>query len=454
MTMDGPHPDALNSPQAGEQLDAREAEALRILGAQSDALLNAVDEGVYCLDADGNTLFVNEAGLRMLGFTAREMRGKSQHALIHYRYADGTPFPEEACPIYSSVHDGVHQRVGGDIFWRKDGSALPVDYTSMPIREGRRILGAVVTFRDISGQQEAQAQADRLASERAARAEAELARKELELSRRRFRLALDAGNMGSWEWDIAGGRVIWSPEVEGLFGIPEASFSGTMEEYASRIHPDDRDASTGLVQTALAERRATHHVLHRIVWPDGSVHWLESNGHFIYDDEGNPLRLTGVSSDVTDVRAEAEARRASEENYRFLTESLPVQVWTAQPDGQLDYVTQRVADFFGKPASEILRDGWKDVVHPDDLPRAGAAWMHSVATGDPYSVEFRLRRHDGEYGWHLSRAIAQRSPSGAILRWFGTNTDIEDQKRTESALADATRGTASRDGRPRAEPPA
>jgi PAS domain S-box-containing protein len=445
MTTDGPHQLAPKSPDVGEQLDAREAEALRILGTQSDALLNAVDEGVYCLDPNGNTLFVNEAGLRMLGYTAREMRGKSQHALIHSRYADGTPFPEEACPIYSSVHDGVHQRVGGDIFWKKDGSALPVDYTSMPIREGRRILGAVVTFRDISGQQEARAQADRLASERAARAEAEGARKALELSDRRLRLALDAGNMGSWEWDIAGGRLFWSPELERLFGIPEGSFNGTMDEYTSRIHPEDRDASAALVQSALAERRATHHVLHRIVWPDGSVHWLDSNGHFIYDDEGNPLRLTGVSADVTLVRAEADARRASEENYRFLTENLPVQVWTAQPDGQLDYVTQRVADYFGKPALEILRDGWKDVVHPEDLPRAGAAWMHSLATGDPYNVEFRLRRHDGKYGWHLARAIAQRGLTGAIVRWFGTNTDIEDQKRTESALAQATRGQ-ERDG--------
>ncbi len=433
--MTNPSSPHLSDATAEGQFEERQAEALRILGTQSDLLLNAVDEGVYCLDANGNTLFVNEAGARMLGYTAREMRGKPQHALIHSKYADGTDFPEEACPIYSSVHHGVHQRVGADVFWKKDGSPLPIDYTSTPIKEGRRILGAVVTFRDISDQQEAARQASRLSSERAARAEAEAAKRALEVSDHRLRMALDAGRMGSWEWDIVGERIIWSPELERLYGIPEGSFGGTMAEYREHLHPDDRDSVVERFQTALAERRPTHHSVHRIVRPDGGIRWLDSNGRFIYADDGTPVRLTGVSADVTEARAESEARRASEESYRFLMESLPVQIWTAKPDGNLDYVTQRVADYFGKPVEAMLVEGWKDVVHPDDLARAGAAWMHSVETGEPYSIEFRLLRGDGHYGWHLARAIAQRDATGAIVRWVGTNTDIDDQKRVAASPA-------------------
>jgi PAS domain S-box-containing protein len=420
-----------------EHFAERQAEALRILGTQSDVLLNAVDEGVYCLDANGDTLFVNDAGARMLGFTAREMRGKPQHALIHYKYADGTDFPAEACPIYASVHDGVYQRVGADVFWMKDGSPLPVDYTSIPIKEGRRILGAVVTFRDISDQQEAAKQASRLANERAARAEVEAAKLALEASDHRLRLALDAGRMASWEWDIERERMVWSPELERMYGVPEGTFAGTMDEYRERIHPDDRDKALRLMGVAVAERHPTHHVLHRIVRPDGSIRWLDSNGRFSYADDGRPIRLTGVSTDVTELRAESAARKAADENFHFLTESLPVQVWTALPDGSLDYVTQRVAEYFGKPAERILRDGWKDVVHPDDLAAAGAAWMHSLETGKPYNIEFRLLRADGQYGWHLGRAIPQRDEHGVIVRWFGTNTDIEDQKRAAAALNEA-----------------
>jgi PAS domain S-box-containing protein len=134
-----------------------------------------------------------------------------------------------------------------------------------------------------------------------------------------------------------------------------------------------------------------------------------------------------------ELRAEAErareALRVSEARYRFLAEAIPVQIWTATPDGALDYVSKRVGDYFGMSSERILGEGWQHVIHPDDLPPVAERWMHSLASGEPYQVEFRLRRHDGEYRWYLGRALAQRDESGAVVRWFGTNTDIQDQKR-------------------------
>jgi PAS domain S-box-containing protein len=145
------------------------------------------------------------------------------------------------------------------------------------------------------------AQQELLVSEREARA----AQTE---SERRLRLALDAGRMGTWEWDIAHNRVIWSPEEERLYGIPEGSFSGTIEDYRNRIHPDDRDESLNRVREALEQRASSHHVMHRIITGDGRVRWLDSHAHFIYDDSGRPVRLVGVSTDVTE-RREIEAAR-------------------------------------------------------------------------------------------------------------------------------------------------
>ena len=89
--------------------------ALRLLREGGDQVLNAIDDGVYVLDHLGNTAFVNEAATRMLGFTARELLGKSQHEMMHHHYEDGSVFPREECPIYLSVTDGVQQRVGGEI---------------------------------------------------------------------------------------------------------------------------------------------------------------------------------------------------------------------------------------------------------------------------------------------------------------------------------------------------
>lgn len=133
------------------------------------------------------------------------------------------------------------------------------------------------------------------------------------------------------------------------------------------------------------------------------------------------------------------ALRESEARYRFLAENIPVQVWTALPNGQLDYVTEQTARGFGLRAADILRDGWKDVVHPDDLALAIARWTHALATGDVYEVEFRLKLADGRYAWHLARAVAQRGDDGAICRWLGTNTDIEaqrEERRRVQALLD------------------
>lgn len=126
---------------------------IRLIRERSDVVLNAVDDGIYVLDQQGHTVFANEAAVRLLGYTLREMLGRPQHALIHHTHADGSVFPVEECPIYNAAQHGVYQRVGGDTFWRKDGTPVSVDYTSTPIKEGHAAAGAVVTFRAASNEQ-------------------------------------------------------------------------------------------------------------------------------------------------------------------------------------------------------------------------------------------------------------------------------------------------------------
>lgn len=130
----------------------------------------------------------------------------------------------------------------------------------------------------------------------------------------------------------------------------------------------------------------------------------------------------------------ADALRGSEAKFRQMAETIPVQVWTAQPDGLLDFVTLRTADFFGVPVQNLLGNGWANIVHPEDGERAASRWKQSLETGEPYEVEFRIRSRDGQYRWHLVRANAMRAADGRIVEWFGCTADIEDQKRLESAL--------------------
>src|ERR671936_119574 len=128
----------------------------------------------------------------------------------------------------------------------------------------------------------------------------------------------------------------------------------------------------------------------------------------------------------------AELRRESEERYRFLAEAQPDQIWTAQPTGELDYVNQRALDYFELPFAELVEHGWTALVHPEDLGHMLERWQQALATGQPYENALRLRRgSDGSFRWHLTRAIARTDRGGAVLKWFGSNTDIDDQKRAE-----------------------
>ena len=124
-------------------------------------------------------------------------------------------------------------------------------------------------------------------------------------------------------------------------------------------------------------------------------------------------------------------------SYQELAEAMPQQVWTARPDGALDYVNQQVAGYAMRSAEELLGAGWVSIVHPDDVPQAVVRWTRALQSGEPYEVEFRLlRAADQMYRWHLGRAVPLRS-GGQIVRWVGTNTDIHDHKQVEAELSRA-----------------
>ncbi|WP_435368539.1 sensor histidine kinase [Sphingomonas faeni] len=129
--------------------------------------------------------------------------------------------------------------------------------------------------------------------------------------------------------------------------------------------------------------------------------------------------------------AEAEARRtleASDLKFRTLADTMPQMVWSTLPDGFHDYFNARWYEFTGTPVGTTDGEGWNDMFHPDDQDRAWAIWRQSLDTGEPYNIEYRLRHFDGTYRWVLGRALPVRNENGAITRWFGTCTDIHEQK--------------------------
>src|ERR1700731_3498850 len=132
-----------------------------------------------------------------------------------------------------------------------------------------------------------------------------------------------------------------------------------------------------------------------------------------------------------------EPLRKGEERWRRLTEALPQLVWSATPDGVCDYFSTRWTEYTGVAESELLGWRWMGVLHPDDRESTRQFWTDSVAGRRAYDVEYRVRRHDGAYGWFKTRGAPIRDSNGNIVKWFGTCTDITDGKRAEEALRES-----------------
>src|SRR5216684_673846 len=127
--------------------------------------------------------------------------------------------------------------------------------------------------------------------------------------------------------------------------------------------------------------------------------------------------------------------KGPEDQLRMMIDTIPTLAWSCRPDGTTEFLNQRWLDYTGLSFQEALDWGWKVPVHPEDLEKLTDTWLGLLACGEPGEAEARLRRFDGEYRWFLFRAVPIRDGQGTVVRWYGTNTDIEDLKRAESLLA-------------------
>lgn len=154
-----------------------------------------------------------------------------------------------------------------------------------------------------------------------------------------------------------------------------------------------------------------------------------------------PLKLgqewffSAVIRDITDSKLAQEMLRQSEINLRLMTETIPEMLWSATPDGSIDYCNVRVLNYSGLSAAEIMGDGWKRLLHPDDVDRAAQLWMSCLSTGDPYRVEVRtLHAEDRTYRWCITSALPLLDRDGCVLKWFGTIVDMHDWKQSQEEL--------------------
>lgn len=253
---------------------------------------------------------------------------------------------------------------------------------------------------------------------------------ESEVARARLRAVLDAAPLGVVSCDTSGKLDYANAEAERIWGQPLLSV--TPEEWTRYNFLDEdgkpiKPENMGLARALRGEQNIVGQSI--IERPDTSRVWITANTTQIRESDNTLIGAVSAFQDITQRKTTEDALRDSEENYRFLAETVPQIVWTTRPDGYHDYFNRRWFEYTGWDSSDGRGWDWSTVLHPDDQARSIAVWNHCLATGESYNIEYRLRRaSDGTYRWFLGQALPLRDENGQITRWFGTCTDIHDQK--------------------------
>jgi PAS domain S-box-containing protein len=255
----------------------------------------------------------------------------------------------------------------------------------------------------------------------------------LSLARQRIDVAMEAGGIvATWDLNLARDDLATEAMLFERLEIIDMSGCGLLGgKLIDLIHPEDRARVLGMLGAALASG-TDYHCRCRILTPQGETRWLVVLGKQVRDSRGAASHLIGILIDVTVQTETAEALEQSNKRFNIVSESIPQIVWSADAHGRHDYFNRRWSVFTGIAPDDIRPETWEELVHPDDKPRVDATWHACLATGETYSIDYRFRRHDGIYRWVKVLALPLRNADGAITRWYGTSTDIDDAKQLEA----------------------
>ncbi|MCX7789258.1 MAG: PAS domain S-box protein, partial [Chloroflexaceae bacterium] len=248
-----------------------------------------------------------------------------------------------------------------------------------------------------------------------------------------LRMASTAGRLGGWLIHLPAGPVEWTDEVARIYELDPASAPQTLD-FERFIAPEFVEHMRGCFERC-AREGASYDEEFQIVTASGRRVWVRSFGRAVRDAAGKIVAVQGAVQDISKTKEIEASLARSEARFQQFADTLPLIVWATDATGKADYVNQTISQVAGPEAlARALGDGWLTLLHPDDMEATRAAWEQAVRTGVPLEVEFRFRTSDGSYRWYLDRAVPIRDEQGNIVRWYGTSTDIDEQKRLATRL--------------------
>ncbi|RXA19856.1 PAS domain S-box protein [Methanosarcina sp. MSH10X1] len=397
-------------------------------------IVETATEGIWIGDPEARTIYVNKRMAEMLGYTQDEMIGK-----FAWDFAD-----EAGRPLIKGYIErrwqGIDERYEFK-FIRKDGSPLWAIVSSKALFDkAGKFTGSMSMLTDITGRKEAEAKLketlDNLEEKVKQRTmQLEKAYKSLEESEKRLAEAQRMAHLGNWEWDTATDKVYWSDEAYRIFGLEPQEFEITFSTFLNYVHPDDRGYVNNAIKRALSGE--SYNIDFRIILAEGEERIVHAQGEAVFDEKNTPVLMKGTVQDITERKRAEDNLRSSEERYRSFIENFKGIAFQADENFIPVFMHGTVKEITGYDEEEFIsKRRWKDIIHPDDLPRIyeeeeRVRNSQYKASGE---VDFRITHKDGKIKW--VHEIYQKIPgkNGIPDKYQGAIYDITERKEAEETL--------------------
>jgi two-component system sensor histidine kinase/response regulator len=380
-----------------------------------EMLLESTGQGIYGIDLQGNCTFINRAACELVGYRPDEVLGRNMHDLVHHHKLDGSVYPMDQCPVFRSFQKGEGCCIDTEVIWRRDGTPVPVQYSSFPILEGGTITGAVVTVLDI--------------------AERKRAEEKLEASEKLFRSIFENAQIGISIFEMEAQAYLTNSALQKMLGHSEKELSG-LEQWDEIVHPDERASGAQRYAELIQGKRDTDEYEHRFIRRDGRI--VVGNGRFqlLRDAAGKPQYLVALTEDITERKRVQEALQESEQLFRTIFENAPVGIGLHNvPKAQ--YFTNRalheMLDYTHEDLNSVEK--WDRVVHPNERALGAKRYAELLEGKRDYDEwEQRFIRRDGRLVIADGAFTVIRDIAGNPLYLLNTTKDITDRKQAEADL--------------------
>jgi PAS domain S-box-containing protein len=416
-----------------EELEAQQ-KSLRRTEEQIRLILESSAEGIFGVNKEGAIDFVNPSACRLLGFSEAELLGKPSHALIHHHRADGSAYPVESCPMYAAYTRGEAHRVDDELLWRKDGQGLPVEYGATPMLKDGEIVGAVISFTDITERR---------------RAAADIQRRTEELRHAHFLAdsALDLTRAGYWHVPLDGsGWYNSSERAVRIFGdLPSPGHRYRLDEWAEHVHEGDEAAAKVTMANyaaAVAGEIPVYDATYAYKRPvDGRVVWIHALGNVVKDASGKAVDMFGVTQDITDFKRLDEELRQTEQFFRSVLELAPDGLMVVDAQGVIQLANAQCEPLFGYTRAELVGQAVEKLVPEDVRPRHSALREGFHREASPRAMgsgrELKALRKDGSLIPVEIGLSPLPSKQGEGARVAVSIRDVTERMEQERALRDA-----------------